>query len=246
MRQYVSLLRSSPIMLLFQHNSILAPEMAAIRRELNDALLRADKESGNEFSQLITFKVIRNGVFDAAMRLVTHWKPSETPGVDQETHYLSETAYQATQNKKHGLESLLAGPLAILTVPISSSAHLTAALSILSPNPATPAPRKRVAPGLYELNTQAGLAKLMLLGARVEGRAMDVDGARWVAGLGDVEQVRGQLVNVLQGVGMSLVGGLEGNAKALWFALEGRRMELEKEAAPKTEGDEAKTEAPAS
>jgi large subunit ribosomal protein L10 len=230
-------------MLLFQHNSILAPEMASIRRELNDALLRADKESGNEFSHLISFKVIRNGVFDAAMRLVAHWKPeisSTIKGGDMESHYLSETAYLASQKKKHGLESLLAGPLAILTVPVSSAAHLSAALSILSPSPATPAPRKRVAPGLYELNTQSGLAKLMLLGARVEGRAMDVDGTRWVAGLGDVQQVRGQLVNVLQGVGMSLVGGLEGNAKSLWFALEGRRMELEKEAAPKTDGEEVK------
>jgi large subunit ribosomal protein L10 len=228
-------------MLLFQHNSILAPEMASIRRELNDALIRADKESGNTFSELITFKVIRNGVFNAAMRLVAHWKPeASAAGGDLETHYLSEAAYLAAQKKKHGLESLLSGPLAILTVPISSAAHLTAALSILSPSPATPAPRKRVAPGLYELDTQSGLAKLMLLGARVEGRAMDVDGTRWVAGLGGVEQVRGQLVNVLQGVGMSLVGGLEGNAKSLWFALEGRRMELEKEATPGSKAEEVK------
>ncbi len=83
----------------------------------------------------------------------------------------------------------------------------------------------------------------MLLGARVEGKVFDVDGARWVGGIeGGLEGLRGQLVGMLQGVGAGMTGALEGTAKSLYFTVEGRRMMQEEEKGPadgKREGEGA-------
>ncbi|KAG7006690.1 hypothetical protein G7Y79_00013g034620 [Physcia stellaris] len=69
-------------------------------------------------------------------------------------------------------------------LPHHLPAHLSAALRILAPKaPSFPAPTRRQNPGYYELATQAGLQKLMLLGARVEGRVFDGEGVRWVGGI---------------------------------------------------------------
>lgn len=71
----------------------------------------------------------------------------------------------------------------------------------------------------------------MLLGARVEGRVFDNEGARWVGGMeGGVDGLRGMLVGVLEEVGgRGLVGALEGVGRSLWVTVEGRRGMLEKE-----------------
>ena len=81
----------------------------------------------------------------------------------------------------------------------------------------------------------------MLLGARVEGRAMDAEGVAWVGGieggleglraelvrLVSGEEVKGGLVRVLDGLGSGLVGALEGSGRGLWGVLERRRGMLE-------------------
>ena len=81
----------------------------------------------------------------------------------------------------------------------------------------------------------------MLLGARVEGKAMDADGVAWVGGIeGGLEglraelvrlvggeEMKGGLVRVLEGVGGGLVGALEGSRMGLWGVLEGRKRILE-------------------
>ena len=108
---------------------------------------------------------------------------------------------------------------------------MRAALSILAPKaPTFAAPTRRANPGYYDASVQHGLQKLMLLGARVEGRVFDREGARWVGGIeGGMEGLRGLLVRVLGEVGAGVTGALEGMGRSLWVTVEGRRGMLEEE-----------------
>ena len=200
--------------------------------------------------------IIQTGIFAAALRVTEFYHPSP-PSPDHSHSYpptnsLSPTAYAATRppprsskkprrtttsHKKltHPLHTLLSGPLALLTFPTVTPALLSTALSILSPTPgatsAFPAPRRRDVPGYYEPAVQSGLQKLLLLGARVEGRVLGGDGVRWVGGLkGGVEGLRGELIGLLVGMGGRVTGVLEGVGRSLYGAVEGRRVDMEKSA----------------
>ncbi|KAI4142261.1 MAG: hypothetical protein LQ341_003262 [Variospora aurantia] len=267
-RQYTSLLRSTPLMLLFQHNNLKATEWMAVRRELANALQTHDTNSPeNDHHQYIPshsikLQIIQSRIFSAALRVVEYWDPSPhshnapppssdpldpstqssvsgipntTPSPEDPafTHALSRTAHSAVAAKKksHPLTPLLSGPLAILTFPAVSPIHMKTALSILSPRaPKFPAPTRRANPGYHDPVTQAGLQKLLLLGARVEGTVFDTEGTRWVGGIeGGLEGLRGQLIGLLQGFGAGLTGALEGAGRSLYFTVEGRRLMLEDE-----------------
>lgn len=204
----------------------------------------------------------------------------QRPSLNSASHALSREAYLATlsnqnpkkkkkpnarwrydhrpsahRKKSTPLHKLLHGPIAVLQFPSVTPQHLSAALSILAPTPgatsAFPAPRRKANPGYYEGPVQAGLQKLVLLGARVEGRTMDGEGVRWVGGLassGGLEGLRAQLVAMLQGVGGGITGALEGAGKSLWVTMESRRLSLEEgEGGGKTaESGEVKEATPAS
>ncbi|KAI4179862.1 MAG: hypothetical protein L6R41_007602, partial [Letrouitia leprolyta] len=273
-RQYTSLLRSTPLMLLFHHNNLKANEWMAVRRELaqalqsHDAQVAKSNEGENEnnnqtpLSQSIKIQIIQSHIFSAALRVVEYWDPNPkslrqppsstpsdpstqsstsniqnttpTPKSPALTHALSRKAHSAVLSKKysHPLTPLLSGPVAILTFPTVSPGYLKTAISILAPHaPDFPAPTRRGNPGYHDPITQAGLQKLMLLGASVEGRVFDVDGVKGVAGIeGGLEGLRGKLVGMLQGVGVGLTGALEGAGRNLYLTVEGRRVMLEKEA----------------
>lgn len=256
-------------MLLFQHNNLRAAEWAGIRRELAVALRKtaAPVAPGSPLTDdpgaAVRLQIIQDGIFAAALRVVEFYQPPPS-GADAvhaseqheytPDHGLSLRAYEATRrksshNRKHAkhstpLHALLSGPLAVLSFPSVTPEHLATALQILAPTPgassAFPAPRRREVPGLYEPAVQSGLQKLLLLGARVDGRIMDQQGVRWVGGLSGLDQLRAQLVGVLTGVGMGVTGALEGAGRSLWLSLEGRRMALEEEAKPKEEVAEVK------
>lgn len=182
----------------------------------------------------------------------------QRPSLNAQSHSLSRAAYLSTlrsgnpkrakptarwkydprpsahRKKSTPLHKVLHGPIALLKFPTVTPAHLAAALSVLAPTPgassAFPAPRRRVNPGFYEPAVQGGLGKLILLGARVEGRTMDGEGIRWVGGLansGGLEGLRAQLVGLLAGVGGGITSALEGAGKSLWVTIEGRRVGLE-------------------
>ncbi|KAL9608828.1 MAG: hypothetical protein Q9167_006363, partial [Letrouitia subvulpina] len=222
-RQYTSILRSTPLMLIFQHNNLKANEWMAIRRELAQALHKTDEtelaagrstESGFS-SHNIKLQTIQVSIFEAAMRVVEAWDPklapsdaaaagitlppfpsdpatqsstdavtnaTPSPADPSFTHALSRAAYEAGLKHKfrHELAPLLNGPVALLTFPTVAPAHLKAALSILAPKaPAFPAPTRRANPGYYDAAVQTGLQKLMLLGARIEGKVFDFEKVRW-------------------------------------------------------------------
>jgi len=229
----------------------------AIRRELAQALRKVDKAEGTEFADYIKINIIQTGIFAAALRMVEFFHPEQQPKAPTQHptdprsntsavvanvlpnpsdpsygHGLSKAAYEAAANKKlkHGLEPLMSGPLMLLTLPSVSPAHLKAALSILSPSKDFPAPKRRTNPSFHEPAVQTGLQKLMMLGARVEGRIFGSEGAQWIGGIeGGLAGLRAQLVAMLQGFGAGLTSTLEAASKSLYFTVESRREMLEEE-----------------
>lgn len=238
-------------MLLFQHNNLKATEWMGVRRELAQALRKLDETKGSteEVADGIKVQIIQTGIFAAALRVAEYFRPellppapskqhlpfSRRPNVNDPSlrHGLSRTAYEAVKRKKlaHALTPLLSGPLAVVTFPTVSTEHLKTALSILAPNaPGFPAPSRRLNPGYHDPIVQAGLQKLLLLGARVEGRVFDLEGTRWVGSIeGGLEGLRGQLVALLQSFGAGVTNALEGPGKSLYITMESRRTMMEQE-----------------
>jgi large subunit ribosomal protein L10 len=235
----------------------------AIRRELAQALKKVDEAEQTQYAEFIKMQIIQTGIFAAALRVVEFFqagtkgqtaqlRPADpstntaplvqnvapNPSSSDYSHGLSEAAYHAVANKKlrHGLEPLLSGPLMLLTLPTMSPAHLKAALTILSPSKEFPAPKRRTNPTFHEPAVQNGLQKLLLLGARAEGRIFDVEGAQWIGGIeGGLTGLRAQLVAILQGFGANLTNTLEAASKSLYFTMESRKSVLEEEEKPKEE-----------
>jgi large subunit ribosomal protein L10 len=265
LRTYTSLLRSTPLILVFQHNNLTAQEWAAVRRELRLALAAVDgADDAQGVTADIKLQIIRTRIFDVALKIVEFFDPASVPAVRSGSnkgrvynHDLSKAAYRAIKavgqepeklaGSPYGqLAPLMLGPLAVLTFPAVSPAHLAAALRILAPQaPAFPAPTRRKNPGYYEPTVQNALHKLLLVGGRIEGKVFDVDGVRWVGGIeGGLDSLRAQLVYMLQSAGMGLTSTLEGAGKSLWLTMESRRSVLEDEekGPAEAEGGEEKKE----
>ena len=164
--------------------------------------------------------------------------PALTHGLSAQAHSF---AMAESRKRKHGLEPLLSGPLAVLSFPTVSPQHLKAALSILSPSkPNFPAPRRKINPAYHEPAVQNGLQKLLLLAARVEGKVFDTEGTKWVGGIeGGLDGLRGQLVAMLSSVGAQVTGTLEAASRSLYMTVEGRRVMLDEEEKSKSEGGAA-------
>jgi large subunit ribosomal protein L10 len=269
LRSYVSLLKSTPLTILFQHNNLKSMEWVSIRRELSRALQKVDDSLVAEgrapgaIGPAIKLQIIRSNIFEPALRIAEYYDPSNPPAPEllqtkgpiasakddpALTHALSEAAYRAAlrHKGKHPLTTLLAGPVAILTFPTVSPQHVKAALQILAPQaPGFPAPTRRANPAYWDPSVQDGLKKLMLLGARIEGRVFDMEGTRWVGGIdGGIDGLRSQLVRMLEGFGAGLASTLESAGRSLYFTMEGRRNMLEEEAKPKDAEAAATTEQP--
>jgi large subunit ribosomal protein L10 len=264
LRTYTSLLRSTPLILIFQHNNLTAVEWAAVRRELRLALSNISSEGMDsaEVASRAQLQVIRTRIFDVALKIVEFHDPSNVAPTTVSAltgekvqvvynHDLSKAAYQAVRAATKGdaplpessayaqISPLLVGPLAILTLPAVSPAHLAAALSILSPSPpAFPAPSRKKNPGYYDSVAQSGLQKLMLIGGRIEDKVFDLEGVKWVGGIeGGLDALRAQLVYMLQSAGLGLTSALEGASKSLWLTLESRRSVLDEEQNGGKEGE---------
>lgn len=252
-RSYVSLLHTTPLIIIFQHNNIRTVEWTSIRRELYRALQKVDEQliaqstdpsTRNLIAPFIKLQVVQTTMLEPALRITEYYRPtfppeplSGTMGIENIkqnpslTHALSAAAYKAAKEHRHEhpLTTLLTGNIALLTFPTVSPQHLKVALSILSPSPPTfPAPTRRANPTYHEPAVQDGLKKLLLLGARIDGQVFDIEGARWVGGIeGGIDGLRAQLVSVLQAFGVSVAGTLEAAGRTLWVTMEGRRKDLE-------------------
>ncbi|KAI5862488.1 hypothetical protein GGS23DRAFT_570459 [Durotheca rogersii] len=249
LRSYTAMLRSTPLILFFQHNNMTAVELAAVRRELRAALAKVPvPEAGPDgdpppidIAPAIELQVLRTRIFTVALKIDEFFDPkaaAAAAGPGTYTHDLSEAAYAAikqadiTESTAFAqISPLLIGPIAAVTFPAVSPAHLATVLSVLAPSPAYPPPSRKKSPGYYDLSAQTGFQKLLLVGGRVEGRVFDNEGVMWVGSIkGGVGSLRAQLVSMLQNAGLGLTTVLEGQSKGLWLALESRRTQLEEEA----------------
>ncbi|KFH42843.1 54S ribosomal protein-like protein [Hapsidospora chrysogenum ATCC 11550] len=255
-RTYTSLLRTTPLILFFQHNNLTAVEWAAIRRELSKALASvpdptpAPGAAPRNIASDIQLSVVRTNMLNVALKIVEFHDPEaaaalpSTPRTSRGplVHDLSEVAYKTIKETTipadsgyAQIEPLIVGPLAALSIPAVSPAHLAAALSILAPVPGKfPAPKKRKSPGYHDPICQNALSKLLLVGGRIEGKIFDNEGVNWVGGIdGGLDGLRAQLVAVLQSAGLGLTTALESGSKSLWLALEGRKTQLEEQSGGK-------------
>lgn len=248
-RTYTSLLRTTPLVLFFQHSNLTAVEWAAVRRELKKALETVPQSVGTDgvgfnYSSQIQLQVMRTNMLSVALKIVEFHRPdgqisstaAQQSGAGAPTHDLSDEAYKATRDAIISsdsayaqLEPLLIGPLAALILPAVSPAHLAAALTVLAPvHGKFPPPARRKNPGYYDPICQNALAKLLLVGGRIEGKVFDQIGLNWVGSIkGGVDDLRSQLIGLLQGAGLDLALSLEGGSRSLWLALEGRRTQLD-------------------
>lgn len=248
-------------------------EVAQAVRKVDESRAAEGREEANS-ADGIKVQTIQTGIFAAALRIVEYFRPElqpeapsphasnpatqssahltntlPTPHDPTFRHGLSRAAHDAVtvanRRLSHALDPLLSGPLAVVSFPAVSPQHLKAVLSILAPSaPGSPAPTRRANPGYYDSAMQSGLQKLLLLGARVEGKVFDTDGTRWVGGIeGGVNGLRGQLVAMLQGIGAGITNTLESAGKSLYFTVESRRGMLEDEQKEKS-GDETGSKPP--
>ena len=257
LRSYVSLLPTTPLIVFFQHSNLKSAEWVSIRRELTSALRKVDAQLAAQgkpqeelIGEYIKIQVVKTNMFEPALRIAEYFRP--TPPCEEQgnlasienekddpslTHSLSTNAYHAAKAHKdeHILTPLLAGHIAILTLPSVSPVYLKTAFSILSPQPGVfPAPTRRANPTYHEPSVQDGLKKILLLGARVDGQVFDMEGVRWVGSIdGGIDGLRAQLVGMLQGFGAGVVQTLESGSRAVWWTMEGRRKMLEEEQTPK-------------
>lgn len=244
-RAYTSMLRSTPLILFFQHNNLTAVEWASIRRELDKALRSVPPSNGDlDIADQVKLSVLRTNMLDVALKII-EFHDAEAASASASTprtakgplvHDLSAVAYDTIKNTPiptssayAQIEPLLVGPLAALTIPAVSPQHLAAALSVLSPVPKKfPAPKKSKNPGYHEPTCQSALAKLFMVGGRIEGRIFDQAGVQWVGAIdGGLDGLRAQLVHLLQSAGLGVTTALEGGSKSLWLTLESRRAQLD-------------------
>lgn len=240
------MLRSAPLMLFFQHNNLTAIEWAAVRRELRAALAEIpppvagpDGTVPIDIADSIEIQVLRTRMFNVACKIVDFFNPeAQVDKSNAYTHDLSKTAYEAIKKATIDESStyaqinpLITGPMAVVTFPAVSPLHLATVLKILSPSPpAFPAPARKKYPGYYDPIAQSGFQKLLLMGGRIEDKAFDQDGVKWVGGIqGGLDGLRAQLISLLQNAGLGLTTALEGHSKSIWLTLEGRRTQLEDE-----------------
>ncbi|KAI9870053.1 MAG: hypothetical protein M1830_004747 [Pleopsidium flavum] len=101
-RQYTSLLRSTPLMLLFQHNNLKSVEWMGIRRELTTALRKVDGSRAAEgrgdadLAEGIKVQIIQTGLFAAALRVVEYFRPDLQP--QAQSHHPSDPATQSSKS----------------------------------------------------------------------------------------------------------------------------------------------------
>lgn len=83
LRAYTSLLRTSPLLVMFQHNNLKSMEWAAIRRELTKALQKVDEKIASEgrissaLAPYIKVQTVQTSIFEVALRIVEYFRPND-------------------------------------------------------------------------------------------------------------------------------------------------------------------------
>ncbi|KAL4943360.1 hypothetical protein BDV06DRAFT_139385 [Aspergillus oleicola] len=100
LRQYTSLIRTTPLMVFLQHDNLQSVEWSAIRRELNKAMQKVDDKIAAEgrstpaLAPHIKIQIIQTSIFDVALRIVEYFRPSQST---LETGKTPSAVHPATQ-----------------------------------------------------------------------------------------------------------------------------------------------------
>ena len=182
-------------------------------------------EGQEKIGHYIRVNAVHTAIFGVAVRIAD----KRSPEGDLWSHGTSVEAAQASRKikTKHKFTPLMVGPLGIVTFPTVSVPHVEAAVNMLFP-------AKLQSKKGFDPAATAGLAKCILLGARVrekllgQRKVMDNDDIKWLCGLRTVEELRAEIVALLQRIGGSeLVTVLQGAAMSLGRTIEARRKMLE-------------------
>ncbi|GHJ84676.1 hypothetical protein NliqN6_1078 [Naganishia liquefaciens] len=185
-QSYTHILDHTPAILLFQPNNLTSAELAAIRRaiaEISSSTSQASSPIGND-STAATLLTVRTGILSAVINA-------------RNDHSRAQST---------ALQSLLSGPLALVTLPQFSPAHITKVLTAI--NKALnlrPAPATRAGTAL-PVN-----ARMMLLGGIFDGQhiASAPEIVQHVSRLPELDTLRAQLVGLLGAAPAQLVGALQ-------------------------------------
>lgn len=151
-RQYAALLQLSPLILIFQHNNLVAGEWISLRRELVLALARADEQALKEreswqaaapaapasvaprqgggverVSDGVTLHVVQKNILRAALRVVEYYRPED---------YLQQY-HRLARGRGSALLPALIAP-ASLSSPAAAAAAAAAPTSSFSFDPTRP------------------------------------------------------------------------------------------------------------
>ncbi|OOF95771.1 hypothetical protein ASPCADRAFT_207127 [Aspergillus carbonarius ITEM 5010] len=83
LRQYTSIIRTSPLMVFLQHDNLQSVEWAAIRRELNKAMQKVDEQIASEgrsapaLAPHIKVQTVQTRIFEVALRIVEYFRPKQ-------------------------------------------------------------------------------------------------------------------------------------------------------------------------
>ncbi|PYH99105.1 hypothetical protein BO71DRAFT_394676 [Aspergillus ellipticus CBS 707.79] len=83
LRQYTSVIRTTPLMVFLQHDNLQSVEWAAIRRELGKAMQKVDEQIAAEGRTVpavaphVKVQIIQTRIFEVALRIVEYFRPSQ-------------------------------------------------------------------------------------------------------------------------------------------------------------------------
>lgn len=207
--QYSRLLSESQFMLLVQPNNLSVAELSAIRAEIAAVPLPEGEDAGNR----ARLTVVRSGVMKPVLRQAIRDRSS-------------------TNAELGGLESILSGPLAMLTCPSLSPPYVSRLLSVIDKALGNRALSPAAAAGKPHTRTASANPRMVPLAAIVEGnRLVDVPALRDVSKLPDLQTLRSQIVGLLSSPASQLASVLSmASGGQLSLTLEGRKRQLEEKA----------------
>ncbi|PWY80606.1 hypothetical protein BO70DRAFT_362558 [Aspergillus heteromorphus CBS 117.55] len=83
LRQYTSIIRTSPLIVFFQHDNLQSVEWSAIRRELSKAMQKVDEKIAAEgrtapaVAPHVKVQIVQTRIFEVALRIVEYFRPSQ-------------------------------------------------------------------------------------------------------------------------------------------------------------------------
>ena len=124
-RFYDSLIRSTPLLIFFQHNNLNRTEWIYVRRELRSALLKVDAQLSTNLTDSIKLSVIQNRMFAQALAIIEHFRPDSSPSNNNNSTSPPHPTDPSTQSSFSDISN---------ASPISSDPSHTHALSTSARN----------------------------------------------------------------------------------------------------------------